>query len=111
MAKRTQVILEDDLDGGAAEETVTFTVNGITYELDLSAKNVEKLDEALAPFTSKARRTGGRATQSRRASGPRTTPGPEQLKAIRAWARDNGRTVSDRGRLSADVMAAYQAAH
>jgi hypothetical protein len=74
---------------------------------------VEKLDEALRPFTSAGRKvSGGRSgSGSRHRSGASTKIDPAQLKAIRAWAKDNGQKVSDRGRISAEVVAAYQAAH
>ncbi len=111
MATRTQVFLEDDIDGGKADRTVKLAVNGITYELDLSNKNADKLDKALEPFTSKARRTGGRAVPSRRSGREGAKPDRDHLKGIREWANANGHQVSDRGRISAEVVAAYKVAH
>ena len=113
MAQRTQVILDDDLDGGQADQTVQFGIHGTTYEIDLSDANVQTLDEALRPFISAGRKvSGGRSgSGSRRSSGATTKTDPEQLKAIRTWAKDNGHKVSDRGRISAEVVAAYEAAH
>ena len=113
MAQRTRVILEDDLDGGQADQTIQFGIHGTTYEIDLSEANMEKLDQALRPFISAGRRvSGGRSSSvSRRSSGAPKKTDPEQLKAIRQWAKDNGQKVSDRGRISADVVAAYEAAH
>jgi hypothetical protein len=111
VAQRTQVILEDDLDGGSADQTVRFGINGVTYEIDLSRANAAKLDVALEPFIKAGRRiSGGRSTPKRTAA-TNTKTDPEQLKAIRAWAKDNGRKVSDRGRISADIVSAYEAAH
>src|SRR3954466_5207018 len=110
MAQRTQVILEDDFDGSRAAQTIQFGIPGATYEIDLSEANVEKFDEALRPFISAGRKvSSGRV--SRRSARATTKTDPEQLKAIRKWAKENGEKVSDRGRISAAVVAAYEAAH
>src|SRR4051812_6189542 len=108
MAQRTQIILEDDLDGGEADQTIQFGIHGTMYEIDLTEANAEKLDEALRPFISAARKVSGSrsGSGSRRSSGGSTKTDPEQLKAIRQWARDDGQKVSDRGRISAEVVAA-----
>ena len=47
VAKRTVVVLEDDLDGGPADETVTFALDGVSYEIDLSSSNAGRLRESL----------------------------------------------------------------
>jgi hypothetical protein len=108
MAQSVQIILEDDLEGGPAEETVQFGVDGRQYEIDLSAANAEKLREALRPFVASGRRAQGK---SARTTGPRSTSGsnPETAK-IRAWAKENGHEVSDRGRIHQSVQDAYYAA-
>jgi hypothetical protein len=111
MAQRTQVILEDDLDGGSADQTVQFGINGVTYEIDLSDDNVAKLNSAFEPFIKAGRRVSGGRNIPKRAAAKNTKTDPEQLKAIRAWAKDNGYKVSDRGRISADIVSAYEAAH
>ena len=126
MAQRTQVILVDDVDGGEADETVTFAIDGVTYEIDVSQQNAESLREAFAPWVGHARRVGGRSSNRARAtSAPASGPaapkssgsrsarggGRENLSEVRAWARENGFQVSDRGRVSAEVMAAYEKAH
>ncbi len=108
MASRTQVIVEDDIDGGDADHTIRFTVNGSSYEIDLSAANAQKFDRAIEPFVSKARRVGGRGAGARRTT--RSSTGTAEQAAIRVWAKDNGYQVSDRGRISANVVAAYKAA-
>ena len=108
MASRTITTLTDDIDGGDADETVTFSFKGTQYEIDLSKKNVDKMVKALQPYTSAARRSGGR-----RSGAGRTTSGGadrDQLAKIREWARANGHQVSDRGRISAAVQEAYHAA-
>lgn len=120
MATMTTVTLVDDLDGSEAEESVTFALDGASYEIDLSEKNARKLREALAGYVEHARRVDGsrrgagrgrsRAGRGGR-GGPRTAPDREQTAAIREWARANGYEVSERGRLSATVLEAFEAAH
>lgn len=115
MAQKVQVILVDDVDGGEAEETVSFALDGVSYEIDVSAENAEALREAIAPWIGHARRVGGRSTARRSASVPKArsngSAGRTDLSDVRAWARDAGYQVSDRGRVSAEIMAAYEAAH
>ncbi len=113
MVKKTQVILIDDIDGSPADETVTFALDGVSYEIDLTSARATELREALASWVGHARRAGGTRTPARRggsSSGRRPSRNPETQK-IREWARENGFTVSERGRISADVAAAYEAAH
>jgi hypothetical protein len=111
VAQKMLVILEDDIDGGAAQETITFALDGTTYEIDLNAANAAALRDAFAPFVGAARKAGrGRGpsvSRPRRASAGR----PADLTAVREWARSNGHQVSDRGRISAAVQKAYDAAH
>ncbi|SEP60696.1 histone-like nucleoid-structuring protein Lsr2 [Microlunatus flavus] len=113
MAQRVEYILEDDLDGGKADETVQFGLDGVEYEIDLSSANYEKLKDTLAPWVASARRTGGR--RKRNAAGivaPRAaTNGSSNTSDIRAWAQENGYEVSSRGRVSAEVREAYDKAH
>jgi hypothetical protein len=110
MAQKVQVILVDDLDGGAAEETVSFALDGVSYEIDLSARNAAALRDAFAQYTGTARRVGGRASgRPRRAS---SGGGRDNRTAqIREWARANGHKVNERGRIAADVVAAYEKAN
>ncbi|KGM10768.1 histone-like nucleoid-structuring protein Lsr2 [Cellulomonas bogoriensis] len=103
MAQKVQVVLVDDLDGGTAEETVSFALDGVSYEIDLSAENATALREAFASWVGHARRVGGR--QRRGAARGRSAGGDSA--AVREWARANGYTVSDRGRIPAEVKAAY----
>ena len=115
MAQRVQIVLEDDLDGGVAAETVTFGLDGVSYEIDLSDKNAGKLRDEFATWIGHARRSGGRRAAGRRSgSGSSSTSGASSrrdLSAVRAWARSNGHQVSDRGRVSAAVQEAYDKAH
>ena|SRR3954466_12078823 len=112
MAQKVTVTLVDDLDGGTAEETVEFGIDGVSYEIDLSATNAGKLRDSLADYVSNARKAGGgrrkAAGPARRASsGGRASVDREQNAAIREWARKNGFNVSDRGRIPAEVLDAY----
>jgi nucleoid-associated protein Lsr2 len=106
MAQKVTVELEDDLDGGPADETVRFGVDGSEYEIDLSAKNAAALRRKLAPFIEHARKAGRGA---RRRPG-RTASSREHSGDIRAWAKDQGIAVSDRGRIPASVAEQYAAA-
>lgn len=121
MAQKIQVILVDDIDGGEAEETVSFSLDGVAYEIDLSTPNAEKLREAFALYVGSARRVGGRSQpRGRRGSSSPSTParsgdggsgGSGEVAAIREWARTNGHQVNERGRIAASVREAYEAAH
>lgn len=110
MAQKVEVHLEDDLDSGPADDTVTFALDGKDYEIDLSTSNAEKLRETLRPFAEAGRKTtrssgGARGTRSRGSGSD-----PDTAK-IRAWAKENGHEVSDRGRIHQSVKDAYYAAH
>lgn len=112
MAQRVQIILEDDYDGGEADETVSFGLDGAEYEIDLSTANATDLRNALAPWLGHARKLGGRK-RSRSAS-PRAASadsGGSSTSDIRAWALENGMDVSSRGRISSEVREAYEKAH
>ncbi|WEH40412.1 Lsr2 family protein [Streptomyces sp. NBC_01218] len=112
MAQKVQVLLVDDLDGVEANETVTFALDGKTYEIDLTTANADKLRGLLEPYTKSGRRTGGRAATGRkgRALGA-GTGGSKDTAEIRKWARDNGLEVNDRGRVPAGVREAYEQAN
>jgi len=103
MATQTIVRLVDDTDGSEASETLSFGIDGGTYELDLSDKNAKKLRDQLAPWVAAARKTGG----TRR---PSKSRGNVDLKAVRAWAASNKIDVSSRGRVSASIIEQYKAA-
>ncbi|GAA0356709.1 Lsr2 family protein [Streptomyces olivoreticuli] len=110
MAQKVQVLLVDDLDGGEADETVTFALDGKSYEIDLTATNADKLREALADYVKSARRTGGRTAGGRGKARAATGGSPDTAK-IRAWAKKNGYSVNDRGRVPADIREAYEKAN
>ncbi|MEZ5096231.1 MAG: Lsr2 family protein [Nocardioides sp.] len=107
MAQKVNIVLVDDLDGSEAGSTVSFGLDGATYEIDLTDKNAQALRDALAPYLAHARRSGG-SKRGRRATV--SSLGPSS-KEIRDWARSNGYDVSDRGRVSAEVRQAFDAAH
>ena len=114
MAKETIVQLTDDLDGGEAAEELTFALRGVEYEIDLSSKNVAALEKALSKFVNAGRKVGRTAGGNRRgrvARSRKETNGAKQdVSAIRTWARENGYTISSRGRISADIREAYESA-
>lgn len=110
MAQQVKVILVDDLDGGDADETVKFAVDGASYEIDLNRTNADRLRDALAPFVGAARKagrsSGGRGNR-RGGSGERRGRAAD----IRAWARTKSIDVNERGRIPARVVEMYEAAH
>lgn len=113
MAQRVQVVLIDDFEGGDAAETVTFGLDGVTYEIDLNETNAAKLREAFAAYVGNARRVSGRAgrgsSSGSSARGRRSSTG--DTAAMREWGKKNGYKVSERGRISAALREAYNAAH
>lgn len=109
MAKVTMVSTLDDIDGSANAETISFALDGVAYEIDLSASHAAKLRDALATYIAHGRRVGGRKVRASR--GRASSADRDQITAIREWARANGHQVSDRGRLPAAIVAAYEAAN
>ena len=119
MAQRVNVVLVDDIDGSDAVESVTFALDGVEYEIDLSEENANKLRESLSLYVGHGRRTGGRRRSGGGQSGDQkpsrsrssaSSSGPSASE-IREWARANGHTVPDRGRVSAEVREAYERAN
>lgn len=112
MAQKVTVQLVDDLDGSAAEETVEFGLDGVAYQIDLSSANAEKIRTLLSDYVSHARRSGSRRRSSANtARGRSAAVDREQNQAIREWARKRGLKVSERGRISAEVLDAYHQAN
>jgi Lsr2 len=111
VAKQTTVTLVDDLDGSEADEQIEFAVDGRSYEIDLSAANVARLRDALGPFVSAARRTGGRRSSGGNAPVSRPSTDREQNQAIREWAQAQGMKISERGRIPSNVLEAYHQSH
>ena len=106
MARREVIQLDDDLDGGPADETVTFSIGSTSYEMDLSTKNADKFRKALAPWVEIARKSSGSRRAGRRATAS-SRPDP---KSVRAWAQANGITVSDRGRVPSEIVELFKQA-
>jgi hypothetical protein len=105
-------MLVDDIDGGEAEETVKFAIDGVQYEIDLSTKNAAKMRDALAPFVA-AGTKAGRAAGAVRVNAPRgrgsAATDRDQNRAIREWAQSKGIKVSDRGRIKQEIVDRYHA--
>jgi hypothetical protein len=112
MAQKVTVLLVDDIDGGSADETVSFSLDGVSYEIDLSTKNAKAFRDALAQYVGQARRVGGRSSGGRSTRSARRGRGGDNRTAeIREWARKNGHKVNERGRIPAAVVEAYDKAH
>jgi Lsr2 len=109
MAQKVQTLFIDDIDGGAAEGTVWFGLDGTDYEIDLSGDHNDELHKALERYIARARKVGGNARRSSR-GGDRRGSGSVGTTAVRIWAREQGIDIKERGRLPADVLAKYQAA-
>ncbi|GAA1110579.1 Lsr2 family protein [Arthrobacter flavus] len=104
MAQKVKILLIDDLDGGEADETVRFGLDGVQYEIDLSKSHAKELRAAMSNYVAGARRSTQVKTRA-------TTPGRNQEAAqVREWARANGHNVSARGRVNSEIVEAYRAA-
>jgi hypothetical protein len=112
MAKQIITVLTDDLDGGDADRTVEFGLDGVNYTVDLSEKNAGKLRKALDPYLAVASRVGRAGGSGRIASRVAAAPSRanrDQNQAIREWAAKNGYEVSERGRIPASIVEAFHA--
>ncbi|MCY0955819.1 histone-like nucleoid-structuring protein Lsr2 [Streptomyces sp. H27-H5] len=108
MAQQIVTLLTDDIDGGEADETVVFGLDGKTFEIDLTDKNAAKLRKALAPYVAGGRKqpkTGGAPSARKRSASP---AGAGDTAEIRAWAKANGYSVNDRGRVPAEIREAFE---
>ena len=106
MARTVAVVVTDDIDGSPDAETVTFGFDGVTYEIDLADKNRAKLQHDFALYIEAGRRIGRGRSGASRQSAPRV-----DRALVRAWAKENGLKVSERGRISAEVMRQYEETH
>lgn len=114
MAQKVQVLLVDDLDGGEASETVQFSLDGTAYEVDLSESNAQKMRDSIAQYVGVARkagRSGGTATARGRGRASSARSAANNTGEIREWARSNGHKISDRGRVPATILDAFEKAH
>ncbi|MEV3921791.1 histone-like nucleoid-structuring protein Lsr2 [Actinomadura coerulea] len=107
MAQQVKVRLVDDISGGEAVETVSFSLDGRSYEIDLNKKNASKLRKVIEPYREHARKARRAAARS----ATRTAGSRERSAEIRRWARSAGIPVNDRGRIPADVLQKFEAAH
>jgi hypothetical protein len=108
MAQQIQTLFIDDLDGGPAEGTVRFGLDGTDYEIDLSTAHSEELHKVLAAYVTHARKAAGTARRGSR--GRRPADSPDNTRKIREWARAQGIDVRERGRVPAEVIEKYKAA-
>lgn len=114
MATKTFSYLVDDIDGTTIEDgaggTVPFALDGVAYEIDLTAKNTKQLSEAMAMFIDHARRVSGAPTPGRRQARKRATVYQHSPREIRDWARSNNIQVPDRGRIPKETRLQFLAA-
>lgn len=118
MAQKVQVLLVCDVHGDdtAGDETITFSLDGAAYEIDVCEKHADDMRDALAPFVGAARRAGGRANTAGRRGRGRSGAGAggndrQRVVDIRAWAKAQGLKVSERGRIAQTLIEQYEAAH
>ena len=108
MAQKIQTLFIDDIDGSEAEGTVRFALDGAEYEIDLSTKHDEELRAALGTYVTHARKLSGTARRATARGGRK--PSTLDTVAVRAWARENGHDIKDRGRVPADLVTKYREA-
>ena len=111
MAKTVITQIVDDLDGSNGAETISFGYRGTNYEIDLGKRNASAFDKIMKPYLDAARKVTATRGGRRASSNGRRSRSASDLGAIREWARSQGYTVADRGRISAEITAAYDAAH
>ncbi|WP_277211326.1 histone-like nucleoid-structuring protein Lsr2 [Isoptericola croceus] len=111
MVQKTQVVLIDDIDGSDGDETVTFALDGVSYEIDLSTAHAAELRAALAQWIGHGRKTAAKSAPRSSGASRRGRTDREQLQKIREWARANGHKVNDRGRIPGRILEAFEAAH
>ncbi|WP_421874633.1 histone-like nucleoid-structuring protein Lsr2 [Mycolicibacterium wolinskyi] len=115
MAERIVRQLIDDIDGSEISdgggERIEFSLRGVQYQIDLSSANAAKLDKALKPYVDAAAKVRGGGARRVKSTGAKAVSSKEQLSAIREWARNSGYDVADRGRVKAEIVEAFEAAH
>ena len=108
MAQKVQILLESDIDGAPADETVTFGLDASDYEIDLTSAQAQGLRDALAPYIAAGRKVARGNRRTRSTSAPKTSTGPN-LREVRDWARSNGYTdVPERGRVPQAILDAFE---
>lgn len=116
MAQKTRILLTDDLDGSEASETVAFAIDGVTYEIDLTDEHARKLRESVSDYVASARTLSGRRAPSTKRAATKTTGAQlsgdrPDTQQVREWAKEHGIEVSERGRLSNDLIVRFQEAN
>lgn len=109
MAQKIHIVLEDDIDGGEASETLTFGLDGTSYEIDLNDDNAAALRNALAGYVGNARKVSGTRGARKKSATPIGTG--TSAREIRDWARSTGRAVPERGRIPTELREAFESAH
>ena len=107
MAQKIQTLFIDDIDGGVAEGTVRFALDGTDYEIDLSGKHSDELRTTLRKYIEHARKVGGQARRATRGASRRGSSTIDTAK-VREWAKSEGYDIKDRGRVPAELVARYQ---
>jgi len=111
MAQKVLIEMVDDISGETATQTVPFSLDGVSYEIDLSGDNAANLREELARFIAAGQRTGGRKVRLATGQSATSSGGDrERSRQIREWARNNGYAVSERGRISSEISEAFELA-
>ena len=113
MAQKVIREFVDDIDGSEAERTFTFAVDGTHYEIDLSSDNIKEFHEAITGFVDSARKvtTSGPGRRAHKTSANTSGRSREQTQAVREWARQQGHSINDRGRIPASIQQAFDQAH
>lgn len=111
MAQKHVVELTDDLDGSAATETITFSVDGATYEIDLNDENATRFRNSLDVFVDNARKVNGSRRSAAKRRAAKTASASTDANEARSWLREHGHEVSDRGRIKNDLIALFQEAN
>lgn len=109
MAQQIQTLHIDDLDGGKAEGTISFGLDGTDYEIDLSSAHAKALRKAMEKYIQAGRKAGNPTRRSARTNGRGRAGGPNPSE-VREWAKSQGVKVSDRGRVSSDLIVKFKAA-
>jgi hypothetical protein len=110
MAQKVQTLFIDDIDGGEAEGTVRFGLDGTDYEIDLSAAHSKELRKAAAKYIAAGRKVGGPARRRAGGGGRKISGGGPTPSEVREWAKAQGIEVRDRGRVPTELVVRFQAA-
>lgn len=111
MAQKITREFVDDIDGSPAERTFSFAVDGVSYEIDLSTQNIAEFKSAIGGFIESARKVKGSSSRAHSAGGGGGRQSREQTRAVREWARQHGHSISERGRIPASILQAFDQAH